>query len=189
MANVYLIPAGPKNLSSIFPDVDWLDVDEYYVQVTDTDDAVVATTPLIAVIPVPMQYIRLYFLNYLGCYDAVNFLKPNVSFGATDTNYQKSLNYPLQKSDTGIERYNVRANDTFTTSQIQYDETAMPWLQELLNSSKVFMDWTGKQGQADDYLPVVIQEAKFDKMKRNGDYNYELPVKFILSNEYINIRN
>jgi len=39
------IPNGPKNLATLFPDVNFRDVAEYYLELTDSDVNVVATTP------------------------------------------------------------------------------------------------------------------------------------------------
>lgn len=187
---VYLIPDGPKNLASLFPEINWRDITEYFVQVLDVNSAIVGTTPLINLCNcVNDESVIVYFLNYLGNFDAAVFQKPHVIHEPSSSEFKKGLKYPLQKTDTGTERFNVVSNDTYEAKRKCIAEE-MIWLQECADSPKAFMEWPGKEGQPEDYLPVVIINSKFDKLKNDlSEFQYEYVIQFKLSNEFFSIRN
>lgn len=187
--SVYYIPSGPKNLQALFDTVDFSKITDYYIQVEDVDNNVLATSPAYkSNCCCPDDKIRLHFLNSLGGYDALNFLKPSVVHEDTNDEYQNSPGYPLQKTDTGIERFNVRSNDTYQAT-VNLKETDMPWVRELADSPKIFLEWTGIEGQADDYIPVVKIADKFDLLKNDKEFQYQYTIQFKLSNDYMIARN
>lgn len=184
------IPDGPKNLAQIFPAVDWANVAEYFVEVLNPANEVIATTPSnIIGCCCNSDKVRLVFLNYLGTYDAVNFLKPKISHESNFEEYKKGLPNTLTKPSTGAERFNVQPNDLYEVINNCYNEEHMLWLQELADSPKAFLEWKGIQGQADSFLPIVITSKKFVKKKTQNDFRYDFIVEFKLSNEYLTIRN
>lgn len=187
MPNVFYIPSGTKNLSAIFPAVDWANVKSYTVIVTD-GSSTLATSPLFKVCCAPDDYIRLHFVNSAGGIDAVTFGKPSVIHEDTAGEFQNAVGYPLQKTDTGTERFNVNGNDTYE-AKYKAVETETKWLRELADSPKVWMEWTGTEGQADDYIPVVKIPGKFGMVKNIDEFNYDFVVQFKLSNNYITQRN
>lgn len=189
MKSVFLIPAGPKNLAALFPTIDFSKVTEYYIEVKTTDNALVATTPLYkSNWCCADDKIRILFLNYLGTYDSVNFPKPSIIHEDAAEEYKKGLRDPLQKSDTGTERFNVSGMDTYS-AKLNCNEPDMPFLQELADSPKIFLEWKGTEGQPDDYIPVVKIAGKFDKLKNVDEFRYQFVLEFKLSNEYFSIRN
>lgn len=187
MANAYYIPVGPKNLSGLFPELDWDNIKSFSVSVTD-GDSTIATTPVMKLDCCPEQYVRLQFVNSLGGCDFLSFLKPHVVHEDTAGEYQNALNYPLQKTDTGIERSNVKGNDTYE-ARYNCNEDDQKWLRELWDSSKILMAWEGTEGQEDDFIPVVKIAGKFDSLKNVEEFRYEFVIQFKLSNDYITQRN
>lgn len=190
MADVYDIPSGPKNLAPLFPSVDFNQVTEYYIEVLDTTPVVIATSPLMKMgCCCDLDGVRLLFLNYCGKFDGMNFGKPHVVHESSSSTYKKGLNYPLVKTDTGTERFNVSSNDTFTCSTLCYNESDMEWAQELIDSPKAFLQWAAIQGQSDSYVPIVITSTKFDKKKIDDEWKNIITIEFNFSNEFIVIRN
>lgn len=187
--SVYDIPSGPKNLQALFNEVDFSKITDYYLQVEDSSNNVLATTPAYkSNCCCPDDKIRLHFLNSLGKFDAINFLKPSVIHEDTNDEFQNSLEYPLQKTDTGIERFNIRSNDTYQAS-VNLKEADMPWVRELADSPKILLEWTGIEGQSDDYIPVIKIADKFNILKNDKEFQYQFTIQFKLSNEYMMIRN
>jgi len=187
--SIYHIPCGPKNLATIFNTVDFNLVTDYYLQVQDASNNVLATTPgYKSNCCCPDDKIRLHFLNSVGGWDALNFLKPSVVHEDTADQFQNSLNYPLSKTDTGIERFNVNSNDTWE-ARSNLKEEDMPWVRELADSPKILLEWTGIEGQADDYIPVVKIAGKFPKLKNDQEFQYQFVIQFMFSNAYMTIRN
>lgn len=188
--SAYHIPNGTKNISALFPSIQWKDVEEYYLVVKDLEGATVATTCKNKVIGgTEDETIRLHFLNQLGMIDAVNFCQVQEDYETKSDTSEKPLSYPLIKSDGGSTRYNVRANESYKVITTLYTEEQMKWLKELLASPAVWMEWKGTQGQPDDYLPVIILDAKYTTKKIDERYTYQTSIEFRLSNGDIIIRN
>lgn len=191
MNKIVYIPNGPKNLSVLFPLIDWSTVSSYFVELLEqTTNLTLASSTLNKFgCCCSEDTVRVYFLNYLGTWDAVNFLKPNVTHETKAEEFEKGLPNVLSKTDTGGERFNVTSNDNFEVITNCYNEEHMLWLQELADSPKAYIQWKGVQGQGDNYIPITIIGSKFPKKKRLNDFRYEFHLEFKLSNEYIILRN
>jgi hypothetical protein len=187
----FQVPAGPKNLQSLFPGVDFTQVDEYYLQLQNQDDS--------AIIMTTNRYkracccnddtIRLFFVNYLGGIDAINLNRPVEETETVSSSWKKPLKYPLEKWDGGKQRFNVTSNETVTAENICFGEDDQACLKELLASPNCWVQWTGTQSQDDDYIPVVIKDGKFVTKKRDERYIYVLEIEFEYSNDNIILRN
>lgn len=191
MMKVFNVPNGPRNIQALFPAVNFKNIAKYYLEIQDNTGVVIATTPINELQGgcCGKNAIRVHFLNYLGTIDAVNF---NLALDEHETKselIQKITSNPLIKRQHGVTRYNVRSNDTLTLSCIDYQESSMKWLDELLDSPLTFMEWTGTQGQADDYIPLVIQDTKKINFKQDDRWFYEVIVQVKMSHERIIIRN
>jgi hypothetical protein len=186
---VYFIPNGPKNLASLFPTITWRNLKEYYVEVLDDADAVIATSTVNTLQDWNVDdYARVYFLNDCGTYDALNFLKPKAVLEDSASEYQTSVNSPLSKSDFSANRFNVRAGRTYEVKRKSIEQE-MPWLEECKRSVQSFMDWIGTEGQSDDYMSIVLLNGKMDSLKDYNDYQYDFVMQFRLSNDFFSIRN
>lgn len=190
MSNVFYIPNGPKDLRAIFTDIDFSKVDEYYIEVLDLAEEVVATTTINKMgCCCNEDMVRIRFLNYLGTYDGINFSRPVVSHKPESNQYINGLTAVLNKTDTGIERANVRANDTKLCVNNCYNQEDVKWLQELCDSPKAFEEWTGTEQQADSFLPIRILDRAFDKAKNVDDYLVAFELEYVMANGSFIIRN
>ncbi len=192
MSNInYLLPNVPKNLSSLMPTIIWDDIEEYLIQALDRGESIIATSTIhkMGCCCKEGEYIRIHFLNYLGTYDAMNFEHYTIIHEPESSSYEKSLRFPLSKTDTGIERFNVRSNETFQLKTSAYTEKDMDWLMELADSPKAYIEWKGKEGQPDSYIPIIILNGKKEKRKLEERYNYEFILEAKFANEKIILRN
>jgi hypothetical protein len=187
----FMLPSGPRNLQSLFPGVDFTQVDEYYLQIQNQDDlAILATTNRFKRSCCCNDDIgRLFFVNSLGAIDAINFRLLIEETDVTSTNWKKSNVYPLAKFDGGIQRQNVTSNETWTVMNKCFLEADQEWLKELLATPNAWIQWFGTQGQDDDYIPVVIKDGKYGTRKYEGRYEYILEFSFVFANENITLRN
>lgn len=186
---LYYIPNGPKNLASLFPTINWRNLKEYYVQVLDDTNAVIATTVVNKMLEWESDdNARIYFLNDCGTYDAINFMKPKAQLEDSSSEFQKSVNYPLKKSDAAINRFNVRGNRSYEVRRYSV-ESEMEWLEECKRSIEAFMDWAGTENQDDDYMAIFIVNGKMDSLKNVADHTYEFILLYKLGNEQFSIRN
>jgi hypothetical protein len=187
----FQIPAGPMNLQSLFPGVDFSQVDEYYLQLQNQAD--------LSIIMTTNNYkrgcccnddtIRLFFVNYLGGIDAINLNRPLEETETVSSFWKKSVSYPLAKYDGGKQRFNVTSNETVTAENTCFGEEDQKWLKELKETPNAWIQWAGTQGQNDDYIPVVIKDGKWVTKKRDERYVYVLEVTFEFSNDNIILRN
>lgn len=184
----YFIPNGPLNLSTLFPTVNFHDVEEYSVQIRDNGGVEVAETTKNWVI-LCVDNVRVFFINYLGTLDAIDFELFTQVHEAKGDSFERLLQPPIAKADHAIERFNIKSNDTFTLISSRYPETDKDWIDELLDSPVAWMQWKGTQGQPDAYLPIVIVDDKREKVKEEDRYVYELTLQFKLSHEKVIIRN
>lgn len=186
----YHIPNGPKNLETLFPSINFSQLSHYYIEVLDSDGDVVATSPINQLGGCcEDDKVRIHFLNRLGGIDAINFKLLNEEHEAKSDGFEKPIQYPLVKSEHGGSRLNVKSNDTFKAVNTTYSENEKNWLEELFDSPLAWMEWEGTEGQDDSYIPVIIKDVKFDKVKEEDRFNYEVTIEFILSHEKFNLRN
>lgn len=186
---LFYIPNGPMNLTALFPAVVWKNVKDYYVEVVDDSDDVIATSTVNKIQEwVNSDHVRLYFLNYCGTYDGVNFLKPKALLEDTSSEFQKTVGSPLLKSDFSTVRNNVRFNNTKEVKRNSL-ESEMPWLEECKVSPEVYEDWTPTEGQSAGYMSVVILNGKVDSLKNVDDYLYQFTIQYKQANEGFSIRN
>ena len=190
MAQVFYIPNGTKNLQTLFPAVNFRDLSHYYIQVRDTSGAIIATGNINELTgECPDDKVRIHFLNSLGAIDAITFkIRVQEHETKSDTR-ERQPGYPLNKPDHGINRFNTRSNDTYTLVNCEYTENQKDWLDVLFDSPVAWMEWAGTQNQPDSYIPVVIIDKKFTKLKEEDRFIYEVVLEIQLSHEKLIIRN
>lgn len=187
---IYFIPNGPRNLSTMFPGIDFSTIGKYYIEVQSTGAETIATGTINHLDGECCEdKVRIRFLNYLGTIDGINFKKVTDEHSASSDTYQKSTSHPLVKSAHTRSRTNVRANNTLTLSCIDYREEDMPWTNELVDSPLAWIECAGTQGQDDDYIPVLIADTKILNQKPDNRFEYETMIQVTLSNEKFIIRN
>ena len=186
----FQVPAGPMNLASLFPGVDFEKVEEYYLEV-NTVDGVLATTPTFSRSCCCGQDVaRIFFVNYLGGIDAVNFRIMGEELEVkSEQPWRKSLPYPMQKWDGGLQRFGVESNEVKSLETTCYFEEDQEWLKELMATPNAWIQWFGTQSQPDDYLPIIIEDGRFVTRKIEGRYTYVTEIQFRYANENITVRN
>lgn len=132
--------------------------------------------------------LRIRFLNALGFYDSVNFSEINGTMITSSEQWQKALNYPLNKSDGGMRRMNLRSNEQFTISTCDYPEDKQEWLKELFDTPDAYIEWPGTQGQGPANIPILIKDGEQGFRKQEGRYEYVTQIVFTMSNENIRQR-
>lgn len=191
MAKVFYIPNGPKNLETLFPLLDFNNIGRYYVEVKNVNGDIVATSPMNVQCCgcCADDRVRINFLNRLGGIDAIDFKLLIQEHESKSDEFEKPVQYPLEKPDHGIGRFNVKSNDTFRVYNKEYSEEDREWLDEILDSPIAWIQWEGTQGQEDSFIPIVIIDKKMEKIKEKDRFIYELVFEFKLSHEKYIIRN
>lgn len=190
MAKAYYIPTGPVNLEDLFPEINFADLSEYYVQVKDTEGTVVATTAIAELGGCcEDDKVRLHFINALGGIDAINFKRVKKEHESKSDTWQKPTSFPLDKTEHSLNRFNVKSNKSYKLVTTDYEENDNDWLDELFDSPLVWRQWTGTQGQDNSFIPVKILDSKRDTVKENDRFTYETTIECIDSHERFTIRN
>jgi len=187
---IYYLPNGPKNLASLFPTIKLDEVEDYYLELYDDTDVQLLTTPLnkISCCNDEKQKMRIVFVNNLGTIDGISITKIEQEYETKSDSYEKTLRYPLIKSDGGLYRYNIKANTNHKSINACYREEDMYWIKELLGTPAAWIQWQGIEGQVDSYIPIIISDAKTITRKVEERYVYEIQIEFKLSNEQNTIR-
>lgn len=186
----YDLPFGPQNLKSLFPQLNWDVMQDYYVELEDSNGDVIVTTPLAVVSKSSSAsgVLVLHFLNYLGRFDAIVFNNHSRSDEVKSETWTKALPVNTSKKDYGSVRRNIQARDGYAATTIAYSEKQMKWIEQLLESPLCYLQWKGTEGQADDYIPVVVGDRTMEMKKLDDRYVYEFTIEFKSSNEKISLR-
>ena len=144
MVKVYYIPNGPKNLILLFPAVDFSELSAYYVQVKDSTGDVVATGNINEFDGCCNEdKIRIFFVNYPGAVDGINFKILQQDHESKSDGIETPIKYPLEKPLHNAGRFNVKSNDSFIVSTVDYLEEDKDWFDELFDSFLVWIQWVG----------------------------------------------
>lgn len=179
------IPNGPKNITL---DVDWSEVTSYEITTKFKNDYSITVFNEISCC-CSEDKIRIHFINSLGRVDAINFNHKEESLETKSNTWQKSLGFPLTKSDGGTQRFNMKSNETYKASNVCYREEDMEWIKELFNSPLAWIEWKGTEGQPDDYIPIAVLDKKVIIRKKENRYIYEIQIDFAMANENTHLRN
>lgn len=184
----FQLPSGPRNLQELFPAVNFANVEEYYLQLESIEDSsIIATTNRFSR-GCGCNDVRLFFVNYLGGIDAISFSKYQEENEVRSSRWKKPLRYPLEKFDGGLQRTNVASNEILYLRNTCYTEPDQEWIKELQAAPGAWIHWIGQQGQDDQHLPVIIQDAKFITRKEAERYIYVLEIAVEMSNDNLTVR-
>jgi hypothetical protein len=184
------IPSGPKNLQVVFPTINFQDVDSYFLELLGASSSILATSCSFKIDRGNCnERIRIHFQNYLGTIDAVNFHLVTREHETKSDSYEVPLRAPLDRMLHGVNRFNVKSNDTFQVVCTDYGEEQMEWIDELMDSPNAWIEQKGIQGQTDTLSPIVVLDKKVTKQKEDERFINEIAVDFRFSNPKILIRN
>ena len=176
------LPNGPGN----FKQIDFKNTENYSVEFQFEDGTTIISNNEIDCCC--NKHYRIFFINYLGRVDAINFGYVEETFESKSDSWQKSLSFPLVKSDGGTRRMNLKSNESYKATNNCYKEEDMEWIKELLASPLAWLQWKGTENQPDDYLPIEITDKKFTTKKNEQRYVYEIVIEFKMANENSHIR-
>lgn len=184
------IPFGPKNLKPLFPQLPWENMQDYFIELLDENDQIVISTPQAVVSKASTSngLLILHFLNYLSRFDAVVFYNHSISDEIKSESWTKALPFNPLKKDYGTVRSNISAREIYSAVTVAYSERQMRWLEELFESPLAYLQWESKEGEQDDYIPVVVLDKTMEVRKKDERYIYEFAIEFKAANEKIPLR-
>jgi hypothetical protein len=151
-----------------------------------------------AVVP---KHSRIWFKNYLGQFDAVNFIEREEALKVSSSGYESPItvipdhyNATLNQwnfSNQSRGRYAVRSSEISQITGL-FNEQDMPLLKQLCNTAQAFLETRTVNGEADPpqtiLQPIVIQDGSYPTQVFEGREEYRLTLSFIPSNENIIVR-
>jgi hypothetical protein len=191
--NIYYIPEGVPNIKTHFPTVNFKDVEEWSVYVTDDQGNVLATSreniPGCCCID---DKARIHFINSLGEIDSINFIRVIEETESKSDSWQKSKKFPLDKTKGGNYRKNIKSNESYEAETRCYGETEQYWIKELLDTPKAWLETILPNGFQEStekaFIPIEIIDTKLPTRKNTQRYEYIVKIKFSMSNENLTLR-
>jgi hypothetical protein len=191
---VYYLPIGIKNLK-LMPGYNLpLDYNKRYrvgIEIP-TGGIIIFITPFISIDKATGNHKRIFFRNYLGHFEGINFSEYDEANTAVSGAWERAIvQVPPtsgNKSQRGMNRFNVRSNETGTL-YASFPEDMMWLISQLNGSPDAYMQWKGTNGQGDDQLPIIILDAAQELRKVDGRYSYDVAVKYAMANPNIHTRN
>lgn len=190
---VLYVPEGIANLQQMFPNVDFNEVAEYSVVVKNENDNPIAESRVIKLdCCCNEDKIRIHFINALGEVDSINFFRPTEELETKSDSWGKSLKFPLDKTQGGNYRLNIRSNENYEAETKCWSEKEQYWIKELITAPKAWIETNLPNGFEESeeraFIPIVISDSKVITKKNEMRYEYLLKIKFSMSNENINLR-
>lgn len=189
---VYSFDAGIPNLRNMFATPAWDDVVEYEVFVFAFMFQAARQYYYVKRNGCCSERVRIFFLNNLGTFDAINFEAISEVNKTTSDLFQYGQPGAFAsylKTQPGLSRLQPKQNDFYEAQTVDYYEKDMSWIKELLGTPRAYIQWTGTQGQTSSLVPIKIEDTELQTLKVNDRYEYNVKIKYSLSNERINIRN
>jgi len=143
----------------------------------------------------PAEHTRIWFKNYLGHLDALNFRVREESLKVTSSPFERpQLDIKDARQLVGIGRNNVRSNETNEVSEVFLEEE-LPLIKELMSTGQAYIEMLVPD--ADQFspfyqtqlLPITIIDADYATYRHEDRYEYQVNVKYTMSNENRIIRN
>lgn len=195
------IPTGVRNLLALFPlmaaalpDTEWYQVFLYNDLWHSINPAKVTfVTPKYYLqqpsVTNPTEHVRVWFRNFLGHMDALNFRVLNEQGKATSTATEaRRSTYRVNASQM---RNNVRSNRMAEITDV-FDEWELPVIEELCSTAQAYVEttnlpYTTPAGQ-NRLMPIVIEDMEYIQRRHEGRYQYEVTIKYMLSHENVTVR-
>lgn len=189
---VLYIPEGIPNIISLFPTVDFNNIEEWFIEATNYDDEVIATTRLNKIAGCCNGKIRIHFINSVGEIDSINFELVLEEEEVKSQSWAKSLKFPLDRTKGGSYRQNITSNEVYDCETKEYGEKDQYWLKEVFETPQAWIEVMLPNGFNEpvekSYLPIIILDGKLPIKKREKRYEYLVRLKFAMSNSNINLR-
>lgn len=224
--SIYYIPVGIKNLLAMFPGAAGSFATGYYYRVGLFDPALVGANkfvyaspkyfiqkydgqippvqPLVAAANTP-KHTRLWFQNYLGHYDQLNFIEREETLKVSSLPTEMPLSsligfstsgspgdYQSGRSLRSMARNDVRSNENNVVSGC-FQEIDIPFIKQLMASAKVFIEFLSPEGGETPpvamLLPVTIVDGEYSTLTFEDRYEYRISIKYTMSHENRIVRN
>lgn len=209
--SIYILPTGPLNLQALFPaSIPFFPgCDHYNVMLEYGFTTFVFSTPHYYIkpydgvmngynpnylMPGTPKHTRIWFQNYLGQFDQLNFIEREEQFKVTSSPVetpQLQISETSNRSNQSMSRNNVRSNDISSITGL-FNEGDLPFIKQLMASSKVFIEYWPQSDELAAFLavmvPLVVADASYDTLLFEGRYEYRVNLKYSNSYETKNIR-
>lgn len=188
----HYLNAGIPNMSALFPGLTWTGIDYYTVFIAGIFIDIATQTYYVKNDGCCNDRIRIFFVNLLGGYDAIDFQLTEEITKATSGQYQKSKAYiDPSKRDRGTGRFQPQQSDFVGVWTEDYTEADMPWIKELIGSAQAYIQVSPDtaQGETAEFFPIEILDSELTTRKKDDNFVYNVSVKFRYSNEVINLRS
>lgn len=157
---------------------------------TSNDIAIVNDNPLIRyeIICEPKhRVVDFFFVNRWGAWDCFSFLKASrESIDVKSETHYKSIGsissnaYTYDVNNNQIQRYNIKANKTYTVNTGYINESFNLLLEEILLTPQAFMIWDGER------VPVNVTDTRQELKEHVNEKVINYTLELTAANDHIN---
>jgi len=149
------------------------------------------------------KHTRIWYKNYLGQFDHINFVEREEQVKVTSSPYEtpvtavpQNYNYRLNHynlSNQSRARNNVRSSETNMVTGL-FNENDLPLIKQLFSTSQAFIEASDIEIVGSDaalngaLLPIVISDDSYTTQVFDDRHQYRVAVKYYPSNENIIVR-
>lgn len=190
---VYYIPDGIPNVKEYFPTINFKDIEEWSIYVKDDQGNTIASTRTNKNGCCCIEdKSRIHFVNSLGEIDSINFIRVFEETETKSDNWEKSLQFPLDKTKGGVYRKNVKSNESYEVETKCYGEQEQYFIKELMATTKAWVEVFLPNGflpsTKKEFIPIEILDVKVPTKKNTNRYEYVVRIKYSMSNDNITLR-
>jgi hypothetical protein len=189
----FYIPDGIPNIETLFTDVYFKNVVDYFIVAKDDLGEIIATTRINELGCCCIDdKVRIHFVNSLGEIDSINFGRPEEIGETKSDSWESALRFPLDKTKGGSLRQNIKSNETIEAETKCYTEMDQYWVKEVFNTKQAWIETFLPNGfnepSQKEFVPIEILDGKYQIRKSEKRYEYVVRIKFAMANTNINLR-
>lgn len=221
---IYTLPTGIPNLVTMFPLLGpFIATIVYYrvvlydpvqylaslkciyatpkITIIRKDGLIQGITYLLTIAGGTPRHTRIWYKNYLGQFDYLNFVEREEVLKTSSQSYETPVtvipdgyNTPLNqwnRSNQSRAKYSVRSSETNTVTGL-FTESDIPLLKQLFACTQAFLEMRSPEGGGDPppvvLVPIVITDNTFPTQVFEGREEYRISLQYIPSNENIIVR-
>lgn len=168
----YHIPYGPDSLKSVFTDVDFNKVQEYYITINN-QSTVLLQSP--SVLIENCKNAQIFYYNKLGALDSIPIDIKQIDHGLSYGVYESTFSDKQKHIEN---RLNIKSNNTYEFS-ISLLENNIDWVEDLIDTPSAWLQQRGSGLM----IPIVLETDAYSKLKRESRYDYRINIVFRKANK------
>lgn len=189
---ILYVPEGLQNIKTYFPMVNFSEILSWKIYLKDESGNVFATTRINTTgCCCGDEKTRIHFINSCGNIDSINFILNTEESETKSATWQKSQQFPLDRTKGGNYRINIESNENYEVETKCYGEKDQYWIKELANTPLAWIETFLPNGfnapVQKEFIPITILDSKLPTKDAEA-FEYVVKIKFSMANSNSNLR-